>query len=292
MANSIELAKKFLPIIDDIYKNASFTAQLDTPQMPGWFGGANEIKVLKASTTGLGNYNRQTGYPGGDVTATWETMKLSQERGKKINVDRMDDEETLGMTFGYVVGNFMRDHVIPELDAYRFSRYCTKAGGTASGALDKETILAAIDTAGKGMDEGEVPQDGRILFVNTNLKPALSEAIGRMLANESAVNTIVNNYNGMPIVYVNPGRFYSQITLNDGTSTYGFTKTATTGKDINFLIVRKDAVVQGVKFSLPKIFSPDVNQEMDAWMFQFRNYHDAFVYENKTKGIYAHIAAA
>ena len=96
----------------------------------------------------------------------------------------------------------------------------------------------------------------------------------------------------MPIVYVNPGRFYSAITLKDGASEYGFTKDSSSGKDINFLIARRDAVVQGVKFSLPKIFSPDVNQEMDAWMFQFRNYHDAFVYDNKAKGIYAHIAEA
>ena len=35
-----------------------------------------------------------------------------------------------------------------------------------------------------------------------------------------------------------------------------------------------------------KIFSPDENQKLDAWLFQFRLYHDAFVYENKVKGIY------
>jgi hypothetical protein len=255
MVNTIELAKKFVPVIDDIYKNASFTAQLDTPQMPGWFGGANEIKVLKASTTGLGNYSRANGYAGGDVTASWETMTLSQERGKEISVDRMDNEETLGLTFGYVVGNFMRDHVIPELDAYRFSVYATKAGGTATATLTKSDILTAIDTAGVSMDAAEVPVDGRILYVNSNLKPALSEAIGRTLANESTVNTLVQNYNGMPIVYVNPGRFYSQTTLNDGTSSYGYTKTESTGKDLNFLIIRKDAVVQGVKFSLPNLYT-------------------------------------
>lgn len=42
------------------------------------------------------------------------------------------------------------------------------------------------------------------------------------------------------------------------------------------------------KFIIPKIFTPDENQDKDMWKFQFRIYHDAFVYENKAKGIYLH----
>ena len=109
MANSIELASKFLPVVDDIYKANSVTSMLDTPTVD--FGGVNEVKVLKVSTTGLGDYSRSTGYPKGDVTAAWEVMKLTEERGKEISIDRMDDEETLGMAFGSVTGNFMREWV-------------------------------------------------------------------------------------------------------------------------------------------------------------------------------------
>ena len=53
MANSIEYASKFLPVIDDIYKAESVTECLDTSSMAD-FSGANEIKILKVSTTGLG----------------------------------------------------------------------------------------------------------------------------------------------------------------------------------------------------------------------------------------------
>ena len=67
MANSIELAGKFLPIIDEIYKSEAVTTALDTATLD--FGGVNEVKVLKVSTTGLGDYSRETGYPKGDVTA-------------------------------------------------------------------------------------------------------------------------------------------------------------------------------------------------------------------------------
>lgn len=78
--------------------------------------------------------------------------------------------------------------------------------------------------------------------------------------------------------------------MKDGSSEFGYAKNAS-AKDINFMIVHKEAVVQAQKFALPKIFTPDENQKLDAWLFQFRLYHDAFVNENKVKGIYVHKAA-
>ena len=288
MANSIELASKFLPVIDDIYKADAATTALDTQTMD--FGGVNEVKVLKVSTTGLGDYSRSTGYPKGDVTAGWETMKLSEERGKEISIDRMDNEETLGMVFGSVTGNFMREWVIPELDAYRFAKYASTAGISSATAatLTKDNIITAIDEATAVMDGNEVPQEGRILYVNSDLKPALNAALSRQWGSDSEANTVLSGYNGMKIVYVPKTRFYTKITLNDGSSAWGYAKDDTDGKAINFMMIHPSAVVQTKKFSLPKIFTPDENQKMDAWLFQFRLYHDCFVYDNKKSGIYLH----
>lgn len=61
-------------------------------------------------------------------------------------------------------------------------------------------------------------------------------------------------------------------------------------KAINFMLLDRKAVLQAKKFALPKIFTPDENQSKDEWKFQFRLYHDCFVYENKAKGIYVHTA--
>ena len=288
MANSIELANKFLPVIDEIYKADAATTALDTQTMD--FGGVNEVKVLKVSTTGLGDYSRSTGYPKGDVTAGWKTMKLSEERGKEISIDRMDNEETLGMVFGSVTGNFMREWVIPELDAYRFAKYASTAGisSATAAALTKDNIITAIDEATATMDGNEVPQEGRILYVNSDLKPALNAALSRQWGSDSEANTVLSGYNGMKIVYVPKTRFYTKITLNDGSSAWGYAKDGTDGKAINFMMIHPSAVVQTKKFSLPKIFTPDENQKMDAWLFQFRLYHDCFVYDNKKSGIYLH----
>ncbi len=286
--NSITLAEKFLPIIDDTYKAGSLTAVLDTAHKAD-FSGAGEVKILKVSTTGLGDYSRTEGYPKGDVTAVWETLKLTRERGKEFSVDRMDDEETLGLAFGSVTGSFMRDHVIPELDAYRFATYASCPGVlTAEAAvLTKDDFVAALDEAVRAMDENEVPEGSRVLFINSELKPMINEAFSRTWGSDSAINSLLFNYNGMPIIYVPKSRFYTGITLNDGSNSWGFTK-AEDAAPINFMIVEASSVLQAKKFAMPKIFSPDENQSMDMWKFQFRLYHDAFVYDNKRAGVYVH----
>lgn len=288
MPNSIEYAKKFVPIIDGVYKAESVTNGMDAATRAD-FTGVNEVKVLKTSTTGLGDYSRANGYPKGDVTAAWETLTMSEERGKEISVDRMDDEETLGLTFGTVTGEFMRLHVIPELDAYRFAKYASKTGiNTAAGAvLTKDTIIAAIDEAVRQLNADEVPLAGRRLYINSDLQPILNAALARQWGSDGTVNTVLAGYNDMPIKWVPPTRFYTAITLNDGTESWGYAK-AEGAKNINFMIIYPPAILQVVKFSLPKIFDPDTNQDKDAWKFQFREYHDAFVYDNKVKGLYLH----
>ncbi len=289
MANSIQLAEKFLPVIDDIYKNQSVTQVLDNDTQVN-FVGANKVQVLKTSTTGLGDYSRTDGYPKGDVTATWETMTLSVERGKELSIDRMDNEETLGMAFGAVTGSFMREWVVPEIDAYRFSKYASTDGiSKASATLTADNILTAIDEAKKQMDADEIPEEGRILFVNSDLQLLLNQSVSRSYGSDAAVNTIMGAYNGMKVVYVPASRFVTKMDLADGATGTGFSRAAD-AEDINFMLVYPGSVLQVQKFAMPKIFTPDENQDKDMWKFQFRLYHDCFVYDNKVKGIYLNTA--
>lgn len=287
MANTINLAEKFVPVIDGLYKKASLTSILDAATKPD-FTGTNTVKVMKVATTGLGDYSRETGYPAGDVTVTWEALKLNEERGKELSIDRMDDEETLGMAFGSAMNEFIRLHVAPEVDAYRFAKYASASGvGKASAALtDGAAVLKAIDEASKAMDDAEVA-DGRVLFVASAVKPLLMGAVTREWGSEGAISRVLTSYNDMPVIYVPQSRFFTEITLNSGASTWGFAKGAD-AKNINFMMVDKSAVLQATKMALPKIFTPDENQTKDAWKFQYRLYHDAMVYENKVGGVYVH----
>lgn len=297
MTQSIDLVTKFQPILDEVYKMASLTSRMDAQTKPVDFGGASAVKVFKTTIIGLGTYSRSAGYPEGQVVGTWETLTLAAERGREFSIDRMDDEESLGMAFGTLVGEFIRTGVVPEVDAYRFSKYASWSGITEVGSpttLSASSVLAAIDAGKAVLDANEVPQEGRLLYVSDTVKGFIESAITRTLANDRVVDRRVGQFDGMDVIMVPQTRFYKGITLDAGGSVDagGFTKTSSTGRDINFLLMHPSAVLQATKLAKLKVFNPDENQDADAWKFQYRLYHDAFVYENKVKAIYSHIKAS
>lgn len=292
MANSIDLAEKFLAVLDRIYKAASLTSRLDSPTDPtATFEGANVVKVMKTSVVGLGTYSRATGYPKGDVTITWEALTLAASRGREFSIDRMDNEETLGQAFGTLADEFMRTQAVPEIDAYRFAKYASWSGiSTVAGAtLDSTTVLAAIDAGHAQMDADEVPQEGRLVYVSNTVGGFVKAAVTRILGNEASVDRRVLTLDGSPIIPVPQGRFKTAIDLDAGATTSAGGYAAAAGaKDINFMIIYPPAVLQAVKHEKMKIFDPDVNQAKDAWLAQYRIYHDAFLYDNKVDGVYLH----
>ena len=288
MANSIALAQNFLGVCDLKYKRESLTAILDAAPGAVDFVGANVCKVYKLSSDGLGDYSRNNGYPTGSVTGTWETLTLTKDRGVELKVDRFDNEESKSMAFGQLADVFMRESVVPELDAYRFSvmssaQTLVKADITV-GTTD---CVGLIDTAEQQMAEDEVPEEGRILYVSPTMYAGIKAKVTRYLANENGVNREIIKFNNMPVIVVPQSRFNTAVTLNDGSSYFGFAPTAG-GYKINFMIVHPSAVKNVIKAQIPKIFSPDEFQGGDCYALQYRLYHDCFLWDNKKKGIYTH----
>jgi hypothetical protein len=292
MAQSIALATKFQPILDEVYKAASLTARMDAMTKPVDHAGANVVSVFKTDPIGLGTYSRVTGYPAGQITGTWETLTLATERGRAFTIDRMDDEETLGMAFGTLASEFIRTEVVPEVDAYRFAKYAGTASINAVGSaatLTPDTIISALDAAKLALDQDSVPREGRILYISDACLNYLEGKVSRFLANENGVDRRVMKFDGMDVIMVPQTRFYTGVTLNAGTDVDagGYAKTG--GKhDINFMIIHPTSVLQVTKHASLKVFSPDENQTSDGWLIQYRLYHDAFVYANKLDGIYLH----
>lgn len=295
MPNSIALAQKYLPMLDEVYKASAKAAILDATKVD--IVGGNTVKVFKTSMDGMGDYSRNNGFVDGSVTGTWETLTLSKDRGRSFQIDRMDNEETLDMAFGTLAGEFIRTKVVPEVDAYAFAKMAGTtsilAGTPADIVVGTTDVPSLIETAEKDMNEAEVPEEGRLLFISETAYAGLKNKITRTTMNgDENVNRAVEFFDGMRIIRVPQTRFYTAITLYDGTTSGqeagGYVGTGTTGYKINFLIVHPSAVCKVVKHVLPRIFTPDENQKADAWKFDYRLYHDMFVYDNKVKGIYLH----
>ena len=289
--NGIELAEKFQPILDEIYKKESLTARLDGLSKPVDHNDARTVYVYKTSMVGLGDYDRATGFAAGNVTGVWEALELTKDRGRAFSVDAMSDEETLGMAFGTLVGEFIRTQVVSELDAYRFSVYADKAGGkpTAAALTSSSGVLTAIDLAQKTLDGKEVPREGRVLYASEDIYYLLKGALTRTWVSDGTVDRNIERLDGMDVVMVPQTRFYSAIeqkTGKDGQEAGGYTKAAS-AKELNFMVIHKPALIQFEKHVSPKIITPQNNPDADAYKFGYRNVGIADVYKNKTAGVYA-----
>ena len=292
--NSISLATKYVPFLDEIYKRESVTSILDTAnERVNWIG-AQTAKVFKIETDGLGNYSRNAGFVPGSVDGTWETLTIERDRGRSFTVDVMDNDETLGMALSATLSQFERTQVVPEIDSYRMSKMAAGAGTTVTATLSgSDSIPSLLRTAQATMDDKEVPYEGRILFVNPTIYGYLKEDITRYTANgDPNVNGEVEMYDGMRVIRVPSARFNTVTTLaqpTDASSTGGY---SVSGVDINFMIVHPSAVIQVIKHQVPRLFSPEVNQESDAWKLNYRVVYDNWVLSNKTYGIYVHKKAS
>jgi hypothetical protein len=288
MPNQIAKFKKYVALLDEVYKNASTSQILDGDTTLVQAGtNANEIVIPKISMDGLGDYSRNGGYASGNVTMTNETVSFNYDRGRKFSVDAMDNEETAGLAFGKLSSEFLRTKAVPEVDAFRYATYAgttgiskVSAGATLSTG---EAVINALIVAQNQMDEDEVPAESRVLFITPTLL--------RLAQNVDTTKSRDVLAEFSAIVKVPQTRFYTAITLADGKTddelAGGYAK-ATAGKDINFMIIEKSAVLQYPKHKVNKAISPEDNQNDDSWLFFFREYGLADVEENKVSGIYLH----
>ena len=286
-ANVIALVKKFIPRLDEVYKYNSKTAILDSDASLFREGvNANEIAVAKMSMDGQADYSRNAGFVDGSVTLTWETKQYNYDRGRMFQVDAMDDEETMGIAFGRLASEYIRTKVVPEMDAVRFAKLSSITGiGSATGTLSTgANVVSALRTATGLMDDAEVPMEDRYLFITSTLNGLVEDM------NTTDSRAVLDRFTD--IIIVPQSRFYTAIDLYDGTTTGeeagGYIKDATNGKDINFVIASKSAVLQTTKHTVNKIITPEANQSADAWKFGYRAYALNDVYDNKKSGIYVH----
>lgn len=278
MPNDIALFKSCVPLLDEVYKEASLTAVLDgAPELAQPGASAEELVIPLMEMSGLADYSRASGYVQGDVTLTHQTVKCNFDRGRMFTVDALDDAETAGIAFGRLSGEFIRTRVVPELDAFRLSRYASFSGvhSVAQALTTGEDVVDALRACVTYMDDREVPYEGRILFILPGLRGLVEDL------DTTKSRAVLSRF--AQVISVPQTRMYTGITQTDS----GFQKAAQ-AKDLSFLCVHPSAVIQFQKHLAPKIISPEMNPDADAWKFGYRSVGIASVYRNKTDGIYAH----
>ena len=274
---SIALATKYAPFTDEIFKDESKVA-LVTNQDYDWTG-AHTVKVYKISTAALNDYNRNhyAGDEGDDISrfgklydlnATTEEQVLNKDRSFIFNLDLADMDETAGqLEAEKALAREIREVVMPEIDKYVYGKMVTGAGTTAdAAAIDDTNVYGLILDGSEALDNAEVPEDDRVLIVSPKVYKSMKEADifdNNDVGAEARMLGAVAMLDGMAVIRVPATRLPA-----------GF----------GFMLAHPSATVLARKLD---DFGIHENTPLSSGtIVTGRFIYDAFVLDNKAKGIY------
>lgn len=303
--NTLETATLFQNSLDKMAVRTMTTGWMDKNSGKVKYHGGAEVKIPKMSVQGMGDYDRDEGYAQGSVTLTYETRTMTQDRGRKFQLDAMDvDENSFVTTAASVMGEFQRVYVVPEIDAYRLSKIATlainakKAGMVQYGYTPGATGTSALRKAKEGIAAiRSLGYNGSLVIHATDdfileLEMEISGKITAVDFIKGGIKTKVPSIDGVPIISTPSNCMVTSISMRDGRTDGqkegGFTK-GTSALNANFIILPVDVPIAVTKQDKMRIFTPDNYQKANAWSMDYRRFHDIWVLDNKLDSIYVSI---
>ena len=295
------ISKKMTDELDKAVMQKPVTGFLADNNLRGKFVGAKTVMIPAMNISGLGDYDRDTGFVSGTVSVSAKPYTLAMDRGRSFQLDREDHDETgIADLAGQIMGEFVRTKVVPEVDAYVLSKlagYAYSEGQTVEGtpATDAYAMLTeAIANA-----QNEVGYDEELIaFVDGKMLNALqnSEEISRHLVmndfKKGELHTQVTSLNGVAILPVPDSRMKTAYNFYDGTTAGqeagGFTP-AVNAKSIGLLLVPRRAASLIKKTEQVRCFDPAHNLKADAWKLDYRLYYDVVLKDSLKGGICTYV---
>ncbi|MNV41765.1 hypothetical protein D3C71_1334130 [compost metagenome] len=294
--NTLEYAKLYQTELDKQIVQQSTSGWMESNAGQVKYNGGNEIKIPEIVVQGLADYDRDTGFVKGSVTYKYQTHILTQDRGRTFQLDAMDvDETNFGASAANVMSEFQRDHVIPEIDSYRYSYIAAKAAAAgksrgyvlAENSIVSELYKDVFDLADMGIDLSQLvitlayPAYG-VLTGNTSIQKRID--VGQFA--QGGINLQIKMLDGIPLIPVASSRMKTSFVFKDGETAgqeAGGFEPATGAKNVNWIISPRTAPIGVSKTDKIRIFTPDENQQADAWKLDYRKYHDLIIPNNKAK---------
>lgn len=250
---------------------------------------AKTIQIPRIDVTGMVDVDRDSiGDFTREVDNSWETKTLQHDREFRTLVDPNDVNETnMAVTIANITRVFNDEQKIPEMDKYLASKLFAEFeqyGGVADETvLDVNNALQVFDQLMEQMDEAEVPQEGRLLYVTPAVYTLLknAEQIQRQLqvtANNGIVNRGVRSLDDVSLKRVPSSRMKT---------VYDFTRGATEGagaRQINMILVHPRSVITPQKYDFVSLDQPSARTG-GKYLYYERKYWDVFAIERKVPGM-------
>jgi hypothetical protein len=294
--NSLQFASKFSGELDKIIAQKAVTGFLVDNAFRQKFVGAKTVIIPDIDFVGLADYDRDEGYgKAGKTTITHTPYTLEKDRGRKLQIDREDLDETgIANLAGQVLGEFTRTKVVPEMDAYVLSKLAGVAsrqshshteGGAGKYYSDFITCTNAIYSKA-GYDEELVAFVDNTFYTGLMNSTEFAKNVIVSDFKQGDINLKVKTINGVAIIPVADSRMKTAFTFGDD----GFTKDEG-ANDIRLLVMPKKGASLVKKTETMRIFTPEQNQDADAYVFNYRLYYDVFVKKSQLDFIEAVVSA-
>lgn len=268
------------------------------------YNGGDELKIPTMTTAGLADYDRDNGFVQGGITVKYNTYKMTQDRGRTFQIDRMDvDESGFVATSANLIKVFQTEHVIPEIDAYRYSTIADiaiKANQSEAVALTADNALTKIREHIRAVQDIVGDDVPLILTMSTKIRalieddPKIGKSINVADFKQGNMSFKVKSLDESVIRIAPSSRLKTKYEILDGTTSgqeAGGLKAAADAKDINWIITHQRVPIAISKTDKLRVFEPDTNQKADAWKIDFRKYHDLWIKEADKKIIFVCVGA-
>lgn len=272
---AIDLVTKFLPYVDEQFKNESKKSLLTNDDFD-WTG-AHTIRVYKISTGAMTDYGRSGPADGNwsrygaveSLDATTEEFTLKKDRSFTFAIDKLDTDETAQQLAGATaLARQDREVVIPEVDSYVYGIMATGAGTKPTAlALTADNIFDEIMKASQTLDDAEVPETERVLLVSPAtyllMKKCADIVMDTDVGQDMRLKGVIANIDGASVVKVPSVRLPS---------------------NFGFMMAHPSATVAPVKLEDYTVHENPPG--ISGSLVEGRICYDAFVLDNKKMGIY------
>lgn len=277
---SVELTTIYAPKTDELFAAESKISLLTNTDYD-WTG-AHTVKVWKISTSEMNDYSRNRAKGQSevasvsrygeliDLNAQTKEMTLKKDRSFIFNIDKLDMDETAQqLAAETALARQLREVVIPEVDKYTYGVMAAGAGRTVVGeTTTPANIYGLILDGSEFLDDNEVPETERVLVVVPSIYTMLKQSdifdktdVGAEMRARGVVATL----DGMNVIKIPSRR---------------------TPENFGFMIAHPSATTAPVKL---EDYGMHENTPLSSGtIVTGRICYDAFVLDNKKKGIYVY----
>lgn len=277
---SVELTTIYAPRTDELFAAESKISLLTNTDYD-WTG-AHTVKVWKISTSEMNDYSRNRAKGQSevarisrygeliDLNAQTEEMTLKKDRSFIFNIDKLDMDETAQqLAAETALARQLREVVIPEVDKYTYGVMAAGAGNTVVGeTTTPENIYSLVLAGSEFLDDNEVPETERALVVVPSIYTMLKQSdifdktdVGAEMRARGVVATL----DGMNVIKIPSNRMPA---------------------NFGFMIAHPSATTAPVKLEDYGMYED--TPLSSGIIVTGRICYDAFVLDNKKKGIYVY----